>query len=222
MIRALILDFDGLIIDSEIAVASAWAEVFSAHGQPFPEKVWRTMVGTRENDGVLWTELERLTAVRPDIEALDAARKLRGVEIANGLPALPGVVELIEQALGRGLGLAVASSSSDWWVDGHLERLGLRDHFSVVKTRGDAARSKPFPDIYVKVLGDVGLDPGEAIAFEDSAPGVSAAKAAGLRVVAVPGSYTEHMTFEHADTVLKSLAGFDLGSYLDAVERGRS
>lgn len=219
MIRALVLDFDGLIIDSEIAVAQAWREVFSAHGQGFPEQVWRTMVGTRENDGVLWDELERLTGVAPDVERLEAQRKQRGLELAQELPALPGVTDLLAQAQALELTLAVASSSSAWWVEGHLERLGIRAMFRVVKTRGDAQRSKPFPDIYLTAVESLGVAACEAIAFEDSAPGVSAAQAAGLHTVAVPGSFTEHMTFDHADMVIGTLAGFDLRAHVAAIER---
>ena len=218
MIRALVLDFDGLIIDSEIAVAQAWREVFSAHGQPFPEHIWRTMVGTRENDGVLWTELGRLTGTQPEIGRLEAQRQKRGLELAETLPALPGVESLIGQARELGLALAVASSSGAWWVEGHLKRLGLRERFDAVMTRDDAERSKPFPDIYRVTVAALGVDSGEAIAFEDSAPGVSAAKEAGLHAVAVPGSFTEHMTFDHADTVLGTLGGFDLGAYISRID----
>lgn len=220
MIRALVLDFDGLIIDSEIAVAQAWREIFSAHDQEFPEQVWRTMVGTRENDGVLWDELARTTGAMPDVERLEAQRKERGLELAQELPALPGVTELLAQAHALDLALAVASSSSGWWVEGHLQRLGLREMFGVVKTRGDAQRSKPFPDIYLAAVGSLGVAACEAIAFEDSAPGVSAARAAGLHTVAIPGSFTEHMTFEHADTVVETLAGFDLPAHIAGIGDG--
>jgi len=214
VIRALILDFDGLIIDSERAVAGAWAELFAGEGFAFPEEIWRSMVGTRENDGVLWAELERLAGRTLDTETLDAVRRARGVELANELDALPGVMALLDRAREARLQLAVASSSSGWWVCGHLERLGLAERFEVVRTLEDASRSKPFPDVYVETLRALGIAAGEAIAFEDSAPGVEAAKAAGLHVIAVPGSYTEHMDFTLADEVLASLEEVPLDALL--------
>lgn len=221
MIRAVVLDFDGLIIDSEIAVARSWSELFEREGFSFSEDLWRTMVGTRENDNVLWDELERLTGRRPDIEALDAARRTRSVELADTLEPLPGVVDLIEQARQMGLRLGVASSSGRWWVAGHLERLGLLEYFEVVCTKEDTPRSKPFPDIYIKAVEALGVAAEEAVAFEDSGPGAAAAKAAGLRVVAVPGSYTEHMDFSTADVVLESLAGIELGALVERLSSAR-
>jgi len=214
VIRAMVLDFDGLIIDSEVAVARAWEEVFAREGHELPEAVWRSMVGTRENDGVLWTELERLTGRRFDPQAHDPARRQRGVELSQELSPLPGVLTLLDRARERDHRLAIASSSSRWWVVGHLDRLGLSDRFEVVRTREDAARSKPFPDVYREALSALGVAPDQAVAFEDSAPGVAAAKAAGLTVVAVPGSYTEHMDFGAADAVVASLEGFSLDEFL--------
>lgn len=213
-IEALILDFDGLIIDSEIAVAQAWRELFERFGAPFPERVWLTMVGTRENDGALWEELRRAAGRPIDAEALEASRRRRGVELADELPMLPGVADLIEDARFAGLRLAVASSSSCWWVTGHLERLGIADRFEAVRAREDAARSKPFPDVYEAALGALGVEPEAAVAFEDSEPGVRAARAAGLRVVAVPGSFTDLMDFSAADLVVDSLDRFDLGTLI--------
>lgn len=214
VIRALILDFDGLIIDSETAVAGAWAEAFASRGLEFPDALWRSMVGTRENDGVLWIELERLAGHALDTASLDAVRRARGVELADELQPLPGVVSLLDRARELELRLAIASSSSRWWVGGHLDRLGLTERFDVVCTREDAARSKPYPDVYVEALEALGIAGDQAVAFEDSAPGVAAAKAAGLYAVAVPGSYTEHMDFSHADRVLGSLEGLSLGAVL--------
>jgi len=213
VIRALILDFDGLVIDSETAVAQAWREVFGREGFALPETLWRSMVGTRENDGVLWTELERLSGVRFTPEG-DAARRERGVEIASKLPLLPGVRGLLDEAGRAGLRLGIASSSSRWWVEGHLGRLEILDRFEVIRTKEDAERSKPFPDIYRATLEALGLSAEHAVAFEDSAPGVAAAKAAGLKVVAVPGSFTEHMDFSMADEVVPTLEGRSLEELL--------
>lgn len=206
MVRALIFDFDGLIIDSETAIAATWIELYDAHAVPFPEHLWRRMVGTREHDDLLWTDLAEQTGAALDVASLEPERRARGVELANGLDPLPGVVAHLDAACAAGLTLAVASSSSAWWVEGHLERLGLRERFSAVCTKELAPRSKPDPGVYHAVLDRLGVTALEAIAFEDSQAGVTAAKAARLPTVAVPGTFAEEMDFSAADVVVASLA----------------
>jgi HAD superfamily hydrolase (TIGR01509 family) len=209
MIRALVFDFDGLIIDSETAIAATWIELYARYGLPFPEHLWRRMVGTREHDDLLWTDLVERTGLALDVAELEVERRARGVEFANRLHPLPGVVEHLDAAATARLDLALASSSSSWWVGGHLDRLGLADRFSAVCTKELAARSKPDPGVYLVALERLGVPAAHALAFEDSAAGVAAAKAAGLRVVAVPGSFTEQMDFSAADAVIGSLADIE-------------
>ena len=212
-IRAIVFDFDGLIIDSETAIAGAWRELFEAHGLMLPEHLLRRMLGTRENDHLLWDELQAL-AGRLDLPALRASHRARGAALSDELPLLPGVRKQLDAARNAGLRLAVASSSSAWWVNGHLERLGIRDRFAAVCSREDAPKSKPDPGVYLAALRRLELEAKHAIAIEDSEPGVAAAKAAGLRCVAVPGSFTEQMSFAKADLVLPSLEALDLARLL--------
>ena len=106
----------------------------------------------------------------------------------------------------RGLGLAVASSSEHEWVDTHLTRLGLRERFAYLACHDGRLRAKPAPDTYLDACEAVGVAPGDAIAVEDSFNGVVAARAAGMRVVAVPNGVTSAMDFSTADLVLSSLA----------------
>jgi HAD superfamily hydrolase (TIGR01509 family) len=208
-LKAIVFDFDGLIIDSETAIAGAWRELYAAHDRPLPEHLLRRMLGTRENDHLLWDELQALAGPL-DLEALRASHRARGVALANELPLLPGVRKQLDAARDAGLRLAVASSSSAWWVHGHLERLGIRDRFAAVCSKEDSPRSKPDPGVYLAALRRLEVLASDAVAIEDSEPGVAAAKAAGLRCVAVPGSFTEQMSFAKADLVLPSLEELDL------------
>ena len=92
-----------------------------------------------------------------------------------------------------------------------MERLGLRHYFEVVRTVDTVARPKPQPDVYLGALADLGLSTAVgSLAFEDSEPGVRAAKAAGLYVVAVPSELTRHQDLSLADETQASLAGFRL------------
>jgi HAD superfamily hydrolase (TIGR01509 family) len=128
------------------------------------------------------------------------------VELSNLLPALPGVIAHLDAARDAGIPVAIASSSSGWWVEDHLARLGLRGRFAAVCTKESAPRTKPDPGVYLAAIGQLGIDPAGAVAFEDSSHGVAAARAAGLSVVAVPGSFSEGSDFSAASVVVESLA----------------
>ncbi len=118
---------------------------------------------------------------------------------------LPGVVSLLREAAVAGVPVGVASSSSEEWVAGHLERLGVLHHFEVVRCRDHVERAKPSPDLFLAALAALGADPQRSVALEDSHHGCSAAKAAGLACVVVPNDVTRGAEFAHADLVVESL-----------------
>jgi len=122
-----------------------------------------------------------------------------------GLDQMPGVRACLAHARAESIGTAIASSSSADWVNGHLERLGLAHFFDQVVTIEHVDAAKPAPDLYLHATELLGVDPGDAIALEDSPNGVQSAKAAGLYCVAVPGPMTRTLSFEAADAVLTSL-----------------
>jgi beta-phosphoglucomutase-like phosphatase (HAD superfamily) len=111
---------------------------------------------------------------------------------------------------------AIASSSELEWVVSHLDRLGLRDAFASVACHGPELRAKPDPDTYLAACAALGVEPAAALAVEDSPHGIRAARAAGLRVVAVPNDVTARLDLSAADLRLPSLAACTLG---DAIAR---
>jgi HAD superfamily hydrolase (TIGR01509 family) len=141
-----------------------------------------------------------------DRESVLNRRRARHQELIAELEVLPGIRDAIAEAEMLGLSLGVASSSSRRWVTGHLERLGLAG-FACVRCRDDVEHSKPAPDLYLSVCECLGVKPSEAIALEDSANGIAAAKAAGLRCVAIPNLMTAGLDLSGADLRLDSLAG---------------
>lgn len=208
--RALFFDFDGLICDTERAARRSWAELYAQLGTVLPPDVWEQMAGRSNGHEAaaadLSARLRRL--VTPGELSWRAARKqaLSDVE-----PLRPGVPELVATARARGLLVAVVSSSPATWVHGHLARLGILHRFHAVITGDDEPRHKPAPDLYLRALATLGLTPAEAVAFEDSPSGVTAALAAGLRCVAVPNAAaTRAQGLDHATLVLASLVNFDL------------
>ncbi|HYM50791.1 MAG TPA: HAD-IA family hydrolase [Candidatus Limnocylindrales bacterium] len=209
-------DFDGLIVDTEGAVFQAWQEVYEEHGQRLDPKVWGRIIGTVSDfDG--FADLERRLARPLHRDAIDARRLARERELVEALPVLPGVHEWRDAAQRLGLKRAIASSSTRAWVEGHLRRLGLQD-WDCIRTREDAARAKPEPDLYLAVLERLGLNASQAIAVEDSLNGLTAAKRAGLFCVAVPCSMTAHMDLGAADLQLTSLTERSLEYVLAIVE----
>lgn len=214
MIRAIVFDFDGLILDTEEPVYRSWLEVYEAHGEPLPFERWIQTVGSTNTAFHPQRHLEdRLGRPLPK-EVLDR-RIGRRTEMILAKTVLPGVVDRLAEAHEMGLKVGVASSSTQEWVRGHLARLGILERFDCVRCRDDVEHPKPEPDLYLSVLACLGAAPAEAIAIEDSPNGVAAAKRAGMRCVAIPNSITERLDLSTADLVLGSLADVTLRDLLE-------
>jgi HAD superfamily hydrolase (TIGR01509 family) len=220
--RGLVFDFDGLILDTERPEYQSWLEIYGEHACELPLSVWAACIGTAMDVFNPYDHLESLLGKPIDREAVRAKHKARCAELLEGQLVLPGVQQYILDAKLMGVKLGVASSSSRWWVAGHLERLGLIEHFDCIRTRDDVPHSKPEPDLFLAAVECLGLHPEEAIAIEDSPNGVTAAKRAGLFCVAVPNLITRELPLEHADLVLTSLAELPLEQLLLLVEERRN
>ncbi|HKF76602.1 MAG TPA: HAD-IA family hydrolase, partial [Candidatus Dormibacteraeota bacterium] len=204
MIRGLVFDFDGLILDTEVPVYRTWAEVYERHGEQLSLDFWTTIIGQGGDRFDAIAELERRLGRRLDAELIRARRRARQDELVAELAVLPGVREWRDEAFAAGVRLGVASSSARAWVVGHLERLGL-DGWDCVRCREDVGRAKPAPDLYLAVLECMGVGAREAVAVEDSWAGVEAAKTAGVYCVAVPSTLTASHDLSRADLVVRSL-----------------
>ncbi|WP_027927256.1 HAD family hydrolase [Amycolatopsis benzoatilytica] len=210
--KALIFDFDGTLADTEAAVLRSWQEMFTAHGVELPLDVWHTVIGTQNTATTMFALLaEHVENVDP--AALRPAMRARVQELLVADGPREGVLSYLDEAAERGLALGVASSSSSTWVHAQLERLGLASRFASVET-GDRHAAKPRPDTYLAALRALGVTAEEALAFEDSPHGVSAAKAAGIITVAVPNPITAALDFGKADLVLPSFAAKPLSALL--------
>jgi HAD superfamily hydrolase (TIGR01509 family) len=210
MIRALVFDFDGLILDTETPLIDAYEAVHLAHNIAFDRALFIRNVGHAEYAFDPWHGF----SPHADRAALEVERRARKDEMLLRQQILPGVVSLLDAAGTRDLRIGLASNSEHAWVEPHLERLGLRGRFEFLACREDAALPKPAADLYKLVLNRFGLRGHEAIAFEDSNTGCLAAKRANLHVVAVPNASTAHHDFTPADLVVPSLAEVDLASLL--------
>jgi HAD superfamily hydrolase (TIGR01509 family) len=204
-IRALIFDFDGLILDTETPDLVAWQEIFAEHELELDHAFWCQFVGRHGGMLDVVAHLEQLVGIGLDSEVILTRRRERCMEMIYALGPRPGVERWLLDAQAESVRCAVASSSSLVWVEGHLERLGLLQHFAGVRCRDHVTRTKPDPDVYLAAIECLGVAADEAIAIEDSPHGVTAAKAAGLFCIAVPNEVTRPLDFCHADMVVESL-----------------
>jgi HAD superfamily hydrolase (TIGR01509 family) len=215
MIRALVFDFDGLILDTESALISAYADVHAAHGVPFDHDRFLHSVGHADYAFDPWHAFEK----RADRAALEIERRQHNRERDLHLPVLPGVRELLDAARAQSLRVALASNSVHAHCERHLARIGLLDRFEFLACRDDVPLPKPDPSLYKLVLTQFGLRGHEAIAFEDSHTGSLAAKRALLWVVTAPNPSTAHHDFSHADLSVKSLADVTLAGLVQRFQR---
>ncbi|HSB60276.1 MAG TPA: HAD family hydrolase [Vicinamibacteria bacterium] len=218
-IEAIVFDFDGLILDTEVPVYRSWQEIYEAHGCELPLSTWAVCIGT---DGAFdpHQHLEAQLGRALDAGALEARHRERCDALIAREAVRPGVLDYLAEARRLGLKRGVASSSSRRWVAGHLERLGMLEAFHALRCAGEVPRVKPAPDLYRAVLAELGVAPARALAIEDSPNGIRAAKGAGMFCVAVPNALTRHLDLGEADLHLTSLAELPLGELLSRAARG--
>lgn len=213
--RALIFDFDGLILDTEVPDYISWQEVYRSYGVELPLEKWTSIVGgTAESNFEPHEYLETLLGTNVDREQIWVNRRKSYLTHLESETVLPGVIDYLEDAQKLGLKLAVASSSPANWVCGHLSRLELTGYFDVICTADDVEATKPNPALFLLAAEKTGAQPNEVIVFEDSYNGVLAAKRAGMTVVAVPNQLTAGLDLSMADLKLASLADLSLENLL--------
>lgn len=212
MLRAVIFDFDGLILETETPEMRSWEAVFRHYGKEYPEEYWRYLLG-RGAEQVMKQPYDLLADMGVDADRHEVLQ-MRGHILSKMLAELeimPGVLDRIREARALGLKLGVASSSRHDWVDGHLDRLGLLPLFEAIACADDVERAKPFPDLYLLCCSRLGVSASEAMAFEDSSNGTKSARAAGLFVVAAPTHLTIREELD-ADVIVDSLEEVSLAA----------
>jgi HAD superfamily hydrolase (TIGR01509 family) len=220
-VQALILDFDGLILDTETPIFEEWRAEFRGRGLELGLDTWQRALGTFGAYDPCAHLLE-LTGEEFDHESLRQQVRARNLRRCEAQPLLPGVRARVEEGRAAGLKTAVASSSSLEWVEGWLQRHGIRALFDVLCARDHVARVKPAPDLFLLAASRLGVAPEACVVFEDSPNGIRAARAAGMACVAIPNAVTCALPMEGADLVLPSLAQRPLGEILRALGRSTS
>ncbi len=217
MIKGIIFDFDGTILDSESSTFQAWADIYKRYNCTLPIDQWMKIIGTTENYFDPVSYLEEKTKLKLDRQALLTEQAENDLMLLRETSLMPGVMEYLDSAKKMGIKLGIASSSSSDWVVGHLKERNLFSYFDTVVTGEQVIKTKPFPYVFEKAVKDMQLFPYQVLAIEDSALGVTAAKAASIFTIAVPNKMTANSHFGHADMVLPSLDSMTLEELLEQI-----
>jgi sugar-phosphatase len=205
---------DGLLIDSEPLWYEAAVEVFSPLGINLTPELYASSIGLRTKEFVdNWFSIYKIDKSL----APDAVAKINDVVVEKikikGEP-MPGVISVLEQVSNAGLKIGLATSSPARLIDVVVDKLDIRDRFSVFSSAEHLQHGKPHPQVYLDCASALGVDPVSCVCFEDSFHGMIAAKAARMKCVVVPHpAFRNQPRFQAADLLLHSLEDFDLSHF---------
>ncbi|MDF2670997.1 MAG: family hydrolase [Paenibacillus sp.] len=219
MLRAVIFDFDGLILDTESNELKAFQQIFDEHGHTLTLESWSGCVGTDLSVYNPYDHLNQLVGYELERDVIRARHKTNFSQLMEKEIVRPGVESYLKEAQALGLRIGLASSSSREWVTRYLTQHGLLEYFETIHTKDDVVKVKPDPELYVRAVDSLGVLPSEAVAFEDSPNGSLAAFRAGLHCVIVPNWVTESLTFGQHALRLVSMEERTLADVVDFVNQ---
>jgi HAD superfamily hydrolase (TIGR01509 family) len=207
VIEGVIFDLDGLLLDSEQVWDEAREELAKERGGRWSDHAQRDMMGMSSPEWSAYMHDVIGLPEPPEEINVEVVRRLEE-RYRERLPVIPGAQAAVERLAER-WPLALASSSNRELIDLALDLMGVAKYFEATVSSEEVARGKPAPDVYLEAARRLGVDADKAAAIEDSRNGIRAAKAAGMRVVAIPNEHfpPDDETLAQADVVLESLAG---------------
>jgi HAD superfamily hydrolase (TIGR01509 family) len=199
-LAAVIFDFDGVVLDSETPEYESHRRIYERCGVDLTVEEWCGVIGTwsEGHDEQWFMRLRARAADAPSRGDYFAERRRIFDEIVPADP-MRGVHSLLATLREARVPTAIASSAPSHWVFGAVERLGLAPLFDAVVTGDQVEHRKPAPDVYLAAALRLGVEPRRSIAIEDSNPGIAAARAAGMKAVAIPHWLTERHDLTGAD-----------------------
>lgn len=220
MLRTIIFDFDGIIVDSEPIIMKLTREMAAKEGMTVSEEDYYQNYLALDDRGIvehIFTSHGRPVDHARVEELVNWKSKVYGTIIENGLPTLPGAIDFVRKAA-ECYPLAIASGSARSEIEHLLDKLGLRDVFRTITSADECARSKPDPEVYVKAVASMNTLPefqaspllaSECLAIEDAPGGIDAAHGAGIRCIGLAHSRaTENLA--HADWAFHGFEEVDL------------
>lgn len=183
MLAGIIFDLDGVIVDSHAAHMQAWKEFFQSAGKEVPDRELSFVVDGSKREDILRHFLGELS--REQIKKYGARKEALFLGRARHVGTIPGVLEFLDASQNEGLQVGLASSASRARVEYMLKDLGLSSRFRVVVSGDDVVAGKPDPAIFRLAAEGLGIPPVDLLVCEDAVCGVEAAKAAGMKCMAV-------------------------------------
>jgi beta-phosphoglucomutase family hydrolase len=217
--RGAVFDWDGVIINSASQHETSWERLARECGKPLPENHFKRGFGMKNE--VIIPELLGWTAVPVEIRILSLRKEAiyREVVREQGMHALPGVKAWLQKLREAEIPCAIGSSTHRENITTTLDVLGLEGFFADIVTAEDVRRGKPDPEVFLTAARRIGVEPADAIVFEDALVGIAAAHAAGMRVVAVATTEPkERLT--HADWVVDQLDELSVAQLWDGYAAG--
>ena len=199
-LEAVIFDFDGVILDSETPEYESHRRIYERCGAALTVDEWCGAIGiwTEGHDDRRFETLCERAANAPSRDAYHAERRRIFDDLVPREP-MRGIRDLLLALADAGIPAAIASTAPARWVVSAAERIGIRPLVRTVVTSDDVPRRKPAPDVYLEAARRLGADPAHAVAIEDSGPGITSAKAAGMTAIVIPHWLTEQHDLSGAD-----------------------
>lgn len=203
MIKAILFDMDGVIVDSEPLHFEAHKKAAAQFGIKLTLEDYMKY-GVSAGDDALYEKMSEISGMPVDKSEISKIKKQQYRKIFDEKGQMfPGILEALRDFSKRHK-LALVSSGATDAIEYVLEKLEIKNYFNLIVCGEDVEKVKPFPDIYLKTLELLDMEPEDCVAIEDSQNGVKAAKGADLRCIAIPNEFTKSQDFSKADMVLAS------------------
>lgn len=210
MIKAIILDFDGTIIDTETAWYIAFRDAYKEYDVNLTLETYSQCLGTSLQTFNPYTYLNTHYNQSIDLDQFRKSVKERHEQLMEKETIRPGILPLLKEAKSNGLKIGIASSSERAWIDSYLQLLGIKSYFDYYCTADTVQKVKPDPELYLQALEKMNIRPEEAIAIEDSPNGARAAVAANIPTVVIKNKISTLLPFGEGHVTIDSLANYDL------------
>ncbi|MCY0880777.1 MAG: HAD-IA family hydrolase, partial [Firmicutes bacterium] len=191
MIKALIFDFDGTIIDTETAWYQAFREAYKEYGVDLSLEQYAQCIGTSLHAFNPYEYLVTDLHLSIDLKAFRQSVQERHARLMDEQTMRQGIFNYLQTARSKHLQIGLASSSQRDWIEHFLHKLNIRDYFECIRSADDVRHVKPDPELYLQALDCLKVHPDEALAIEDSPNGSQAAAAAGIHCVVAPNAITK-------------------------------
>jgi len=205
MIKAIIFDFDGTIIDTETAWYKVFKDAYREYGVDLSLETYSQCLGTSLKSFNPYTHLSTHHGIAIDFDEFRAMIQRNYAKLIEQESMRPGILNLLQEAKDAGVKIGLASSSHRDWIDKFVNQLGIQDYFDCYCTADTVSNVKPDPELYDQALDRLGVKPNEAIAIEDSPNGARAAVAAGLHTVVIKNTLTKQLPFSQGHYTIESL-----------------